>query len=371
MKNTSYLILLITAISFGQPKSEKKIDTSKIKEVALKPTKTDTVKLSNLSTTATVIPIDRNKDTRVVIVKDIAKDDYLKVIIPIFALLLGFFLNVFLGWFTKRKKIKKTGRTFIATLQSVEELMQVQMYQLEFFSADLKKCWLYDSLVVVKDTLNGEFLYSFDRGELMDFIELKNGSYWIVKMYHKYWKKNKEYFSEEDKNLLRISNLVYNYVNRLVNQYEIITKKWEAFGDGVKATTLKYNTDFEQFTKEFGTFALKLKQQDIDITTNPNYKPLFDFYKSWIKDAQQQDFNPLISEENYILPFNALLQQFNNDERIVPMALQLTVLANDIKGMNFERDYFIAVSKDLVLRYKELLAQLPTVIGLLKPNNNS
>lgn len=48
--NKFYLIFLISSLSFGQPNPEKKTDTSKRKDITLKPIIADTINIKNTNT---------------------------------------------------------------------------------------------------------------------------------------------------------------------------------------------------------------------------------------------------------------------------------------------------------------------------------
>lgn len=367
--NKFYIIILSTAVSFGQLKTENKVDTSRISDLVLKPTissKIDTVKIKNLTTTPSVIPIDKKNDTRVVIVKESIEADYLKYILPIITFLFGFFVNIFSNWIRRRRKIKKSGRTFLLTLKSVEGLLTQQQLELHSFIGQVKNAWQYKPLVLVKDTLNGEYLLSFDRSDIADYIEINKGKHsWIKKVYYKITGNNK-IVDDEEYRLLQISNKVYNFINVLVHQYETLNKKWESFNEGVAKTTHQFNSDFESFTKEMTTYFYKLKKEGIDVMKDEGYQDLYLKYTSLLDLAKTKDYNPLTLHTDFIIPFSKILHKYSSDDRTIPIALAITTLANDVQLMNYERDYIIRNGEILDEQYEDLIrVQLPKVIILL------
>jgi hypothetical protein len=371
MKIKYYLVLLLTAVSFGQPKSEKKVD-SKTKEVVLKPTvkttvtkpasKPDTVKVVNLSTTPTAIPVDKAKNTQVVIVKDIGKEDYSKYIISIISLLVGFFLNKMYEWWNDRKKIRKSGKRWINEIRSLEESINAQIEALELLDSNLKA----DSNAVpnlsIYSVLNGNVFKSLDKNDLMNYIEQKNSKKW----YKKLFTRTDEEKLNEFKTIVKISNKVHGFISRLETYYEQIGKRHESFSTGKSALTTALAKNLQEWLKAFAIYGVELERQGADLKTDPRYKPIANLYIAEIKPyLQNANFHPEKLRDNFFMPIIGILANFRLDPLIKDLAESGTACLHSIKGIEMEMYYIATNLETLIGYYKELLEDINPIIDLI------
>ncbi|WAC02971.1 hypothetical protein N7U66_04905 [Lacinutrix neustonica] len=120
------------------------------------------------------IPISTDNLTKIVMVKEKTKVDWLKYLLPIFTLLLGIWVKELIEKRSNKKKIKKSGARWIAELRSVEEPLKKQIQTLEEYLVEHEKEDFEIQNLQVYSSLNGEIFKSLNKDELIKYIQLNN-----------------------------------------------------------------------------------------------------------------------------------------------------------------------------------------------------
>lgn len=369
IKNKHLIFLLFTALNYGHPTPEIKIPNVNSKQYSSKNkhryhatnrvTKPDTVEVKNLSITPRTIPIDRTKDTRIVLVKDVTKEDYSKYIISILSILVGFFLNKVYEWWNNRKKVRKSGKRWINEIRSLEESIESQITALELLDANLKADSNAIPNLSIYPVLNGNVFKSLDKNDLMNYIEQKNAKKW----YKKPFIRTEDEKHNEFKAIVKISNKVHGYISRLETYYEQIGKRHESFSTGKSALTTALTTNLQEWLKAFAVYGTELEKQGIDLRTDPRYKPIADLYLAEIiPHLHDANFNPEKLKDNFFMPILGILSHFRLDPLIKDLAEAGTACLHSIKGIEMEMYYLATNIETLVTYYKELLEDLNPLI---------
>lgn len=141
---------------------------------------TNTVELK--SSQSIEIPITQDATTKVVMVKEKSKVDFLRYLIPIFTLLLGIWIKEHLDKKNEKKKILKSGKRWIAELRSLEEPLNKQIEALNNFLDEHGTDDFSIPRIVFYSSLNGEIFKSLDKSELIQFIEIKKKEQILMKL---------------------------------------------------------------------------------------------------------------------------------------------------------------------------------------------
>lgn len=359
-----YFLLLLTAVAFGQPKPENKVIPSAAKVDTVKPIqnlpkpKADTVTVKQLSTTSSPIPVDNKKDTRIVIVKDVAKEDYSKYIISIISLLVGFFLNKVYDWWNDRKKVRKSGKRWISEIRSLEESIESQITALELLDSNMKADSNAVPSLSIYSVLSGNVFKSLDKNDLLNYIELKNSKKWYQKPYIR----TDEQKLTEFKAIVKISNKVHGFVSRLETYYEKIGKRHESFSTGKSALTTALTKNLQEWLKAFTTYGVELENQLVDLRSD-RYKPIADLFVAEIKPhLHDANFNPERLRDSFFMPLVGIFSNLRLDPLIKDLAEANTACLHSIKGIEMEMQY-LATNLDTLIRYfKELLEDINPII---------
>jgi hypothetical protein len=364
MINKYFIFILITALSFGQPKPEKQAGTLQLKEVVL-PTinitvaKPDTVTVNNLSTIPATIPIDRTKDTRVVLVKDVANEDYSKYVISIISILVGFFLNKVYEWWNDRKKVRKSGKRWINEIRSLEESINSQIEALELFDSNMKANSNAIPNLSIYPVLNGNVFKSLDKNDLMNYIEQKNSKKW----YERPFTRTDDEKLSEFKAIVKISNKVHGFVSRLETYYEQIGKRHESFSTGKSAITTALTKNLQEWLKAFAVYGVELERQGVDLSIDPRYKPIADLFIIEIEPhLHDANFDPEKLKDNFFMPILRILSHLRLDPQIKDLAEAGTACLHSIKGIEMEMYYLATNLGTLIKYYEELLEDLNPII---------
>jgi len=163
--NKKLLILIFLATVFQSfVKTYSQESNSKIKSI-VQSKKIDTIKIDLKE--KTVIPIKVKEEAKLIMIKETLEADYWKYIIPIFTLFLGIFANRVIDFFANRKKIKRTGRRWIAELITLEENLKSQKTALENFNASFRDNSFEIPDLKIYEALDGKNFDSMDKAELL------------------------------------------------------------------------------------------------------------------------------------------------------------------------------------------------------------
>jgi len=374
------LFLVVYIATSGQTKS---INTAKAKVIVIKPEikpqikLTDTLKI-NLSSNSALIPIDANRGTQIVILKEKESSDTLKTLLPlVFALtglIFGFLLNRFYDYYSNRKNIKKSGKRWVIQLITIKETIKQQIKAIEEFLSSLKKEeWMYDSLVFIT-TIEGDIFTSLDKNDLLDYIESNNKSVWYKRIFM-----SKEVKANEYQLAVKISNRTHGFISTLAHHYSLLFERFNTFNDGVSNSTKKFNDDLEVLRKQMNELNFQVMNGVEKIYEDAEYSKILDLFVEF-KDKITTDpnFNPLNSDRTFLEPAVKALTKLTKDKRILPITDTIATLFGDMRAIKAEREYIISNMEELMDRYKYSLTTIDIVTDNIigketkqgSPNNN-
>lgn len=371
MTNKYYIIILFTTLFFGKPMHEKKKDTSKFKQVSFKSinsnsvseqttkidfVKSDTVKVSNLSTTGSNIPIDTSKNTRIVIVKDVSKEDYSKYFISLISLLVGFFLNRFYEWWNNRRKITQSGKRWIIELSSLEESIQKQIESLKTLDELLKDDANAVPNLTIYPILEGEVFKSLSKDDLVNYIQSKNTK--------PFFRSRKEKL-DDFKATIKISNKVNGFITRMKSYYEQIEIRHKSFSTEKSALTNDLSKNLQKWIKAFADYGIQLeKDEDSNHLELPQYKPIADLFLTEIVPYREDgNFKHDKLKNDFFIPVLQTVVLFRADPRIAEISSIATDCLNTIAAIDLELHYIDINLNKIILHFNELLEDLNPLLN--------
>lgn len=295
------------------------------------------------------IPISNDNLTKVVMVKEKTKVDWLKYLLPIFTLFLGIWVKELLDKRSNKKKTVKTGERWIAELRSLEEPLKMQIESLEEYSIEQEKEEFKIRNLQLYSSLNGEIYKSLDKNELIKFIELNN-------------KKT------DFKGIVKISNSTNGYISILVHLYETLREKFNRYLSGTSEHTTSPSWSLQEFSSAFRDYGVELeKELNSDPLNDPRYKPIAELYSSQIMPyLKQGNFNPFVLRREFFLPLVEIFAHLRLDPRTKGLSSAMTKGLNAIKGIELEKDYMSKNLKSIISQYKEQLTELNILINKIK-----
>ncbi len=356
---TLLVLILISSTSFGQIKKNEGITKDSNKNKAISDSNLIS-KSKKSNSKETLIPIEPNRDTKIILVKEKGETDYPKYLLPIFTLLLGIAINKILDRLADRKKTKRTGERWIVELRSTEEPIKEQITSLKEFKEGLENQNFEHPRLSIFTAINGELFKSLDKNDLIKYIELKNKKPWYKKPYAT----NKKAKLEEYKKIIKISNRTHGHISILVHQFEMIKEKFQSYLSGTSNHTTSFSKNLQIFIKSLQTYNLEIEKEGANMNTDARVKPIFDLYMIHIH-AHRNDgkYNPFTLETNFFIPVLGILTPFRMDERTIPLTSSITACLNDIAGIKMEKIYMIENTTTLIKRYEELLEDLNPIIN--------
>jgi hypothetical protein len=377
IKTVFIFFALVT--SFGHPRLEAKrpvltklgnreVDTSKNTVVA-KPilnlaiakavAQSDTVEMTNLSTKEAQIPVDPEKITKVVILKDVAADDYSKYIISIISLLIGFFLNRVYDWWNSNRRMKRSGERWVVEMQSIKVPIDTQIDSLNDFKAKLDLKDFVALNMVTQTAINGDVFKSLDKNELIKYIELNNGKAW----YKRPFIRSKNDKSVEFKKIVRISNRTHGYIAILSHQSNMINERYNAFLAGTSKHITEFTKNLQLFIAELRKFNLSIETEGKDIGVEPITAPIVQLYIQYIvPHIIDGKYNPFLLRDDYFAPVVEHLTVHRSDSRTIPLVSAAICCLDNIAGIQMERTYMIENINTITTNYKELADSLQPMI---------
>lgn len=328
-------------------KQEKKIvqpeDTVKTK----KSQKTDTIKLSFKNDIT--IPIAKDNLTKVVMVKEKTKVDWLKYLLPIFTLFLGIWVKGIIEKRSDKKKLIKSGERWIAELRSVEEPIKKQIQFLQEYSDEHKKEDFKIRNLELISSLSGEVFKSLDKNDLIKYIELNN---------------KKTDFKE----IVKISNSTHGYVSILEHLYETLRDKFNRYLTGTSKHTTSLSLSLQDFSSAFKDYGVELeKELNSDPLDDPRYRPIADLYSAQIMPyLKEGNFNPFVLRREFFLPLVDILAHLRLDPKTKGLAKAMTKGLNAIRGIELEKDYISKNLDSIITQYNKQLTGLEELINKIK-----
>lgn len=352
----------------------KPVDISKAKisiikdENHLQPTLNETVKIE-LSKKPESILIKENDTTKAILAKE--KDSTTKftkllpLIFTVTGLIVGFLMNRFYEWYMNRKKIMKSGKRWNIELKTLEEPLKDQIKYIEEFEISVaKREWKYNSLELMT-TINSQRFSSLDKNDLMDYIDNLYKFPWYRRLFISEAKNQEQY-----NKAVKLSNHIHGFIDVLSHNFEMLNNKWNEFQDGISTTTKKLNQDMESFNIQFNTLNFEIRNDTLKIYNKSDYSSFFNLYFQFISMLQQNpNYNMHNFQKDFLDPAIKELAKFAKDQRILPIAASISVLSNDLRAINGEKDYVLDNMKELIIRYNKSLESLSTIIEKTRKNS--
>ncbi len=352
----------------------KPVDISKAKisiikdENHLQPTLNETIKIE-LSKKPESILIKENDTTQAILAKE--KDSTTKftkllpLIFTVTGLIVGFLMNRFYEWYMNRKKIMKSGKRWNIELKTLEEPLKDQIKYIEEFEISVaKREWKYNSLELMT-TINSQRFSSLDKNDLMDYIDNLYKFPWYKRLFISEAKNQEQY-----NKAVKLSNHIHGFIDVLSHNFEMLNNKWNEFQDGISTTTKKLNKDMESFNIQFNTLNFEIRNDTLKIYNKSDYSSFFNLYFQFISMLQQNpNYNMHNFQKDFLDPAIKELAKFAKDQRILPIAASISVLSNDLRAINGEKDYVLDNMKELIIRYNKSLESLSTIIEKTRKNS--
>nr|WP_315200965.1 hypothetical protein [uncultured Flavobacterium sp.] len=360
------LIMIVFVDTSGQTKN---IDTAKVKLAMIKAEIKPQIKLNDtlkIELSDKPISIKGNRATQIVIVKEKNSSNSFNTLLPLIftltGLIVGFFINRLYEWYINRKRIKKSGKRWNIELKTLEEPLKHQIKSIEEFMLSVaKREWKYDSLELMT-TINSDRFSSLDKNDLMDYIDYITKLHWYKQLFFSEAKSREQY----DK-AVKISNHIHGFIDVLSHNFQMINNKWDEFQDGISATTKKLNQDLETLNIQMSNLNFQIANDTLKIYQNQDYTPFFNLYFQFISQLRQNaNYNMHNSQKDFLEPAIIELGKLMKDNRILPITASISILFNDLRAINAEKDYVLDNMTELIMRYNKSLELLPKIIEKLE-----
>jgi hypothetical protein len=349
---TTYLIFF-TVFAFSQDSTGIQLDSlSEEKQTVLSDTilkessKLNDTIILDFDKRELLIPLERDKLTKVVMVKEKSKIDWLKYLLPIFTLILGIILKELFEKRSNKKQIKKSGGRWIAELYSLEEPLKRQIQSLKEYLEEHKKEDFKIQNLERFSSVDGDVFNSLDKNELIKFIELNN---------------KKVDFKE----IVKISNRTNGYVTMLIHLSETLKEKFNRYRTESSKHTTSISLSLQLFTRALSDYEIQLeKELNFDPINDPRLKPFLELYDSQIKPfLQEGNFNPFLLRKDFFQPMVAILAMLRQDTRTKELSSSVTKGLTAIKGLEMEKSYLSENLKYIITGYDKQLLELENVIN--------
>ncbi|WP_163326322.1 hypothetical protein [Draconibacterium mangrovi] len=305
----------------------------------------DTTELELTSSETLPVPLNTNGLTKVVMVKEKSKFDFLRYLLPILTLFLGIWTKQWLDKISDKKRIKKSGERWIAELRSLEEPLKKQIESLEKFIENHKEEEFTIPAINSYSSLNGEIFKSLDKNELIKYIEMKN---------------KKADFSD----IVKISNRTHGYISILVFLHSSLKEKFEKFIEQSSKYTEALSMNLQSFGVAFAEYGIEIERETESAPNeDARYKPIADLYNAQIVPyLDDGKFIPSILKRDFFIPVLNILNSIRLDTRTKPLFISSSGAMNNIKAIQMEKQYINEIATTMIKRYKELSAKLNDIV---------
>lgn len=311
--------------------------------------KIDTLNLSLEINEELSTPIDLNRPTKIILIKEKSKYDFFQYLLPILTLLLGIWIKELLDRNNNKKKIKKMGQRWVAELRSLEEPLRKQTEALKDFLTEHKKEEFSIPKISLYSSLNGEVFKSLDKNELIQYIESK-------------------YRKSEYKDIVKISNKTHGYISILVNLYSNLKEKFDKYLSQTSFYVEALNKNLQSFNVAFAEYGVEIEKE---IKTEPindqRYKPIVDLYSTFILPHMEDGkFNPFILQTDFFLPVISHLSKYRLEPITKPLLVASNEALNNIKGIKMEKYYMTEIINTMIVRYDDLLKDINDIVNAIE-----
>jgi hypothetical protein len=357
MKKYLLFTLACFTICYAQQKDVTTQNTTISKAVAV-PIKKDTIK-ATVKTKPTVVPIDSNKDTNIILVKQEATStDWAKYTLPILTLFLGIGINRLIDWINKRNAIIRNGERWVVELRSTEVPLSQQMTDLIAFRDSLSFSEFVIPEIKAMTNLNGDVFKSLDKNEFIKYIEIKNAKPLYKRIFNSKEEKEKAY-----QEVVSISNYTHGHIAIMEHQHNLISEKFKSYSAGISGHAQSFNNHLQEFLREYGMYNLNYEKEGVNIYDDERTALLCVLYTTQIAPHMEDGgYNPFKLRDEFFIPSIRHLANYRFEEKAILLAKSITTCLNDIAGIKMEVVYMTKKVNIILERYTELINSLPDLI---------
>ncbi|PXV66818.1 hypothetical protein CLV62_10478 [Dysgonomonas alginatilytica] len=267
----------------------------------------------------------------------------LNVIIPIVTLFLGVGLDKIIGYFSNKKRITKVGNRWVAELYSLQGAFIPQIESLTSFKNQLTP---EDSNIpnpILQIILRGSIFSSFDKYDLLEYIELKN--------------KNIDW-----KQSVNISNQAVGYTTKISSIYETLIQNINEFKANSSLYTTSLSRDLQQFQRSMTVFAQDMEELT-DMQSTELLRKVYELYRThFAPHLEDSNFNPFDMENNFFKPLLEILSPHRKNMSVVALVNAITPCLNNIKAILLEKTYMRINLEHVIRIYEGLNEELPIIV---------
>lgn len=275
--------------------------------------------------------------------------DYFKYIFPIITLLLGIGVNKLIDYRNDNKKIKKSGKRWLAELRVLKNPIDKQIENITEFLTEHnnEENYTFPRPQLVT-TLDCEVFGTLDKSELVEYLEKI--------------KKNK--FTEAVEN----SSEINGFISILKSTYDNFKRVFEEYKQNTSNHTTNVSRNLQSFMKEFGNYSVFLEQElGRDPIDDPRYRPILDLMDSQIKPYLENNKYDLYKlERDFFRPLIVVLSHLRHDERIYAMLEHARNCVTEIKAIRMEKHYLDINFRNFQDSYKENKKSLPKILKIIE-----
>lgn len=349
-----FLLLVYTSVSSQNPNVSSQTNTQVLSDTAAKPLKLDSVKVKAGDTI--LVPQQENFEQSQNLIIKIEEDkrfEIWSVLIPIFSLVLGVFLDRWSNRWTEKKLMKKSGKRWVAELRSLEEPIKKQITALTTMKSQLEKEVHEPPNLTIITGLDCQVFNSMDKSQLLRFIELEKSKFM-----------SQSNFQE----VVKISNNIHGFISIMANNHDSLVKKFNEFLMGISKHTTSLSENLQILCREFAHYGNAIIQQGQDPTRNPYFKVMDDLFASEILPKMETgDYDIYVLRDTFFTPLKSALINLRSDNRTIKISDSVSKCLNDIAGIVMEKRYMTENLSILISRYGDGLEELPSVIKNLEP----
>ena len=343
MKKLLLILYIVPLLSYANDSIFSVINKANIDSIATQIDKSDSLIIDLQKGEENNIPIINNGKTKVVLLKEKNSTDFLRYIIPILTLFLGVGLNKLLDSYSEKKKIKKSGRRWIAEIRSLKKPLENQIEELEKFLVEHQKENFITPIITTYSSLSGESFKSLDKGEFIKYIELTK----------------KSDFQE----VIKISNKTHGYISVLSSLFEVLKDKFNAYLPRASIHVTSLSSNLQSLLRAF-TDGVLIKKEIEQYHVDGSYRLIANLFSTQIFSKRDNgDYNPYELETNFLMPLLKILDQLRKDERMTKLIKYSSKCLNDIKGIKMEKRYMSENLTFIIDRYKTQLNSLDEIIA--------
>jgi len=352
---TTYLILF-SILAFSQDSTEMKTVSLMKEKNKLLSVKTLKQQKKTIDTTTLafnknelIIPVNQEGLTKIVMIKEKSKVDWLKYLLPLFTLFLGIWVKGFLEKRSNKKKIKKSGERWIAELRSLKEPLEQQIESLEKFQSENDTDEFEIPNLGLYSAVSGEVFKSLDKSELIKYIEIKNKKL-------------------DFKKIIKISNRTNGYISILEHLHKTTNEKFDKYLAGISENTSKFTKNIQAFNISFADYGIALEKEiGGEPINDQRYRPLADLYTEHIiPHLTDGKFNPYLLDEQFFLPIVNILSHYRLEPQTKPLSNVITACLSSIKALRMEKHYITENMKALIILYQKQLDDLDEITSQLE-----